>query len=236
MPALLLGAALLIAVLVLAKLYVSADPRLLVRLTRRIGGAALLVFAAFLASRGALALALPVGAGGLGLLGWSFGPAGFGARTQRSRGQTSRVRSAVLEMELDHDSGAIRGRIHTGPHAGADLDTLSVTELAALLPGLDADSLTLLTAYLDHRDPEWRAHTAQDTANGGPQTGAPPRGAAMTEAEARQILGVSAGAGAEEIAEAHRALMKKLHPDHGGSNYFAAKLNEARDVLMRGQG
>lgn len=60
-------------------------------------------------------------------------------------------------------------------------------------------------------------------------------GAAMSETEARSVLDVGPQAGAEEIEEAYRALMRKYHPDQGGSEYFAKKLNEARDVLLKGK-
>ena len=63
--------------------------------------------------------------------GCRLGRAGFGARTQKSPGQVSRVRSAFVEMELDHDTGAMRGRILAGPHEGAALDALDVATLAA---------------------------------------------------------------------------------------------------------
>src|SRR4029079_19725256 len=90
----------------------------------------LLAFAAFLGARGELAIAAPLAAAGLGLLGWlPFGPAVFGARTQKSSDQVSRVRSAFLEMELDHDSGAMRGVILAGPHEGKRLESLDVTTL-----------------------------------------------------------------------------------------------------------
>ena len=80
-------------------------------------------FAVFLGLRGEIGVAIPLGVFGLGLLGWvPFGPAGFSQRTQKSAGQTSRVRSAFLEMELDHDSGAMRGRIVAGRHQGAALE------------------------------------------------------------------------------------------------------------------
>ena len=70
-------------------------------------------------------VALPLGLAGLSLLGWlPWGPAGFGARTRKSPGQVSRVRTAFVEMELDHDSGAMRGRILAGPHEGVALDAL----------------------------------------------------------------------------------------------------------------
>ena len=138
----------------------------------------------------------PLGAFGLGLLGWlPFGVSGFGARTQKSAGQTSRVRSAYFEMELDHDSGAMRGRVLAGRHQGTALESLDVKTLVAMLPDIDEDSRALLMAYLDRREPGWREHAQGDAAAG--------RSAAssgkMTEQEAYQILGVEPGASAEDI-------------------------------------
>ena len=139
------------------------------------------------------------------------------------------MRSAFVEMELDHDSGAMRGRILAGRHQGAALDALDVTTLVGLLAEIDDESRALLAAYLDRREPGWREHAQDDAAAG--------RGAArsgkMTEEEAYQILGVQPGASAEEIGRAHRSLMKKLHPDQGGSTYLAARVNEAKEVLLR---
>ncbi len=132
-------------------------------------------------------------------------------------------------MELDHDIGAMRGRIIAGRHQGAELAHLDITTLAALLPDIDEESRALLIAYLDRRDPRWSEDAQQHTSAG--------RGAAssgkMTEEEAYQILGLERGASAEAISRAHRTLMKKMHPDQGGSTYLAARINEAKEILVR---
>jgi hypothetical protein len=194
------------------------------------GGIAALAFAAFLAVRGQIAIAAPIAAVGFGLLGWMpFGPAGFGSRTQKSSGQISRVRSAFLEMELDHDTGAMRGVILEGPRQGTQLEVLDMQTLIGLLGGIDEESRALLAAYLDRRHPAWREHARSDATAGRGDT---PRGP-MTHEEAYQILGLEPGAKAEDIARAHRTLMKKLHPDLGGTNYLAARVNEAKDTLLR---
>src|SRR5262249_1722099 len=148
----------------------------------------------------------------LGLLGWMpFGPAGLFQRTQKSTGQVSRVSSPFLEMELDHDSGVMRGKFISGPHAGTELEALDVPTPTGLLDAIDHRSSALLAAYLDRRDSSWRENT-QDYAGAG--NGAVSSGK-MTEEEAYQILGVKPGSSPEEIGRAHRSLMKKLHPDQG---------------------
>src|SRR6266550_5804471 len=228
---LLFGLAALAILLWAAQKYLQADPRKLAAVLKLSGGIALLGFAAFLALRGQVAVAAPLAAAGLGLLGWlPFGPAGFAARTQKSAGQVSRVRSAFLEMELDHDTGAMRGRILAGRHEGVGLDALDLATLLGLLAEIDEESRALLAAYLDRRNPGWREHAKADAATG---TGGAPRTGPMTQEEAYQILGLEPGAGAEEIGRAHRTLMKKLHPDQGGSTYLAARINEAKDTLLR---
>ncbi len=228
---LLLGVVVLILLLWAVNAFSKADPKQAVRLLRYIGGVAALVFALFLLLRGEIGLAVPVGAVGLGWLGWlSLWPASFGGRTQKRPGQVSRVRSAFLEMELDHDSGAMRGRILAGRYEGDSLDALDPPTLIGLLGEIDNDSRQLLMAYLDRRTPRWREHAQGDAGRG--QASSAARGK-MTEQEAYQILGLQAGASAQEIGRAHRSLMKKLHPDQGGSTYLAARVNEAKDVLLR---
>jgi hypothetical protein len=196
------------------------------------GGLGALAVAGVLGVRGRLDIAIPLGLTGLGLLGWlPWSMPGLAARTNKSAGQVSRVRSAFVEMELDHDSGAVRGRILAGRHEGTMLDALDIATLTGFLTDIDEESRALLMAYLDRREPRWREHTQADAAAGADRKSW--RSGKMTEEEAYQILGVQPGASAEDIGRAHRALMKKLHPDQGGSTYLAARVNEAKDVLLR---
>jgi DnaJ-domain-containing protein 1 len=83
--------------------------------------------------------------------------------------------------------------------------------------------------YLDRRDAGWREYAQGDAASGRPAAS----GGKMSEQEAYQILGLEAGASADEIGRAHRTLMKKFHPDQGGSTYLAARINEAKEILLR---
>jgi len=230
MPAFLLGVVALLLLLWAASAFIKADPKEVARVLRWIGGVAALLLAGFLLFRGQIGIAIPLGAFGLGLLGWtSFWPAPFGARTQRSTGQVSRVRTAFLEMELDHDTGRMHGRVLAGSYQGASLDALDQAALMKLLGEVDDDSRDLLVAYLDRREPGWREH-AQHHAGSGTR---PTTSGKMTEEEAYQILGLQRGASTEEISRAHRSLIKKLHPDQGGTTYLAARINEAKDVLLR---
>jgi hypothetical protein len=228
----LLGAAVLILLLWAGSAFSKADPKQAARFVRYVGGGAALIASAFLLLKGAIGVAIPLGAVGLGLLGWlSLWPANLAGRTRKSAGKVSRVRSAFLEMELDHDSGAMRGFVLAGRYEGKSLDAIGSSTLIGLLGGIDDDSRQLLMAYLDRREPGWREHAQQDT---GARSGrdATPSGK-MTEQEAYQVLGLQPGAPEEEIGRAHRSLMKKLHPDQGGSTYLAARVNQAKDVLLR---
>jgi DnaJ-domain-containing protein 1 len=94
----------------------------------------------------------------------------------------------------------------------------------------DAESVALLESYLDRRFPAWRENAERNTAGGQRRAAASGK---MTDEEAYQILGLQPGAGRDEIGRAHRALMKKLHPDQGGSTYLAARVNQAKDTLLR---
>ena len=230
MPTIIFGILLLVIALWALNAYTKADPKKLIRVLRPAGGIAALGLAGFVGMRGHLEVAIPLGLTGLGLLGWGpFASAGLFQRTQKTPGQVSRVRSAFIEMELDHDTGVMRGQVVTGRHAGSALDALDLPTLLNMLTEIDADSRSLLAAYLDRREPSWRENAQGDTATGGGAS----RSGKVTEEEAYQILGVPRGASAEEIGRAHRSLMKKLHPDQGGSTYLAAQINEAKEVLLR---
>ena len=230
MGALVFGILALIVVLFLLGGFSKVNPHNMAIALKATGGAGALVGATFLALRGRIDIAVPLGIFGLSLLGWlPWSIPGFSQRTQKSTGQVSRVRAAFVEMELDHDSGAMRGTILAGPHVGQSLDVFDVPALTAFLPNIDEESRALLMAYLDRREPTWRENV-QGGAAAGPGSWSTGK---MTEEEAYQILGLAAGASVDDISRAHRTLMKKLHPDQGGSTYLAARVNEAKEVLLR---
>jgi DnaJ domain len=239
MPTLIAGAVAVILLYSLLQMFRAANPVVLARAVKIGGGVVALAVAAFTGLRGELAVAIPIGIFGAGLLGWSpFGTSGFGplgrlfggSGAQRSPGQTSRVRSQFLDMTLDHDSGELNGRIVAGPDAGHALDEYDLPHLTAMISSFDAESVALFESYLDRRFPAWRQN-AQGHAAGG--QGRAAASGKMTNEEAYQILGLQPGAGRDEIGRAHRGLMKKLHPDQGGSTYLAARVNEAKDTLLR---
>jgi hypothetical protein len=229
MPEIIFGFVVLVLVLWVINVISKVDPKIGARALKAGGGVIALGFAVFLGLRGEIGVAIPLGVFGLGLLGWlPFGASSFSSRTQKSGGQTSQVRSAYLEMQLDHDTGAMRGRIVAGRHQGVELERLDVKTLVGLLSEFDEESRALLMAYLDRRDPGWSEHAQGDAA-----TGRSAASGKMSEQEAYQFLGLEPGAGAEAITRAHRTLMKKLHPDQGGSTYLAARINEAKEILLR---
>ena len=238
MPTLIAGAVAVVTLYLLLQMFRAANPTVLARAIKIVGGVVALAVAAFTGLKGELAVAIPIGIFGAGLLGWSpftssvFGNIGglFGGGAAPSAGQTSRVRSQFLDMRLDHDSGQLAGQIVAGPHAGRYLDEFDLAALLAMCPSFDAESVALLESYLDRRFPAWRQNAQGNTARG--QGRAPPSGK-MTDEEAYQILGLQPGAGRDDISRAHKSLMKKLHPDQGGSTYLAARVNEAKDTLFR---
>ncbi len=141
-------------------------------------------------------------------------------------GGSSEVETSILKMVLDHDTGDLAGEVLQGEFSGRQLDDMDKPELESLLAycrGEDVDSARLLESYLQRRfGDDWQ----------GGHTPPPDSGTGMSEREALAILGLQAGATREAIIDAHRKLMQKLHPDRGGNDYLAAKLNEAKDFLL----
>lgn len=172
------------------------------------------------------------------LLGRLFrgGIPGMGGRAQPKSGNSSRVASSILEMTLDHDSGDMSGRVLTGSMAGRSLSELSEAEFIELLGYCrqsDEDSARLLESYLDRRfGDSWReddpSASQQDS-----QAGQGEGTRQLSEQDALEILGLAPGATREEIIQAHRQMMQKMHPDRGGSTYLASLINRAKDILLR---
>lgn len=154
-------------------------------------------------------------------------------RSSTSGGQRSRVTAEILAMELDHDSGTMTGQVLSGPMAGRDLADLQQQEFLDLLAYCrhhDSDSARLLESYLDKRfGDSWRADDVQQSDTS--QQSATDH-STLNDAEAYEILGLEPGADRDAIVQAHRRLMQKLHPDHGGSAYLAARINAARSQLL----
>ncbi|MFL1454959.1 DnaJ domain-containing protein [Marinobacter sp. GN3S48] len=150
-------------------------------------------------------------------------------------GNQTHVSSDILDMSLDHDSGTMNGKILKGPMAGRELADLGEGEFIELLRycrAHDEDSARLLETYLDRRfGDSWRADD-EASADGGESGDSGNAGGPLTESEALDILGLEPGASREEIIQAHRRMMQKMHPDHGGSNYLAARINEAKECLL----
>ncbi len=209
----------------------NADPKLLARIVRIAGGVVSLAFAVALAITGRWFFALPVGMFGYSLLAGNRLASPFGSGRQRTAGQRSAVRSAYLEMTLDHDTGDMDGRVLAGRFEGAELSQMAQAELFALHADVESDpqSVALLEAYFDRRMSDWRDHASSRS---GASSGGGVGGGAMDREEAFAILGLEPGASEEAIRKAHRTLMKRFHPDQGGSDYLAAKINEAKDILL----
>lgn len=151
-------------------------------------------------------------------------------------GRSSGVETRYLRMELDHDSGVLRGTVTAGRHAGRTLDELSDGELGELLRECrleDPQSAELLEAYIERVRGGAAAGAGAGAAGEGARA-APPPGGGMTRERAYEVLGLRPGASEDEIREAHRRLLRTNHPDRGGSTFIAAQINQAKDVLLSG--
>ena len=213
----------------LIRQFAKTSPSQAAGLTRKLAGGGLIALSGLLALRGLSQFAVPLFAVGLGMIGQSaVFPNGF-PWSKKSAGQKSRVATGILAMELDHDTGKMTGTVLSGRFKGTSLEEMNSTDLKSLydLCARASDqSISLLEAWLDRNQPEWReSWTGADKAK---QTGT----SVMSRDEALSVLGLKAGATSDDIKNAHRRLMKDFHPDRGGSDYLAAKINQAKDILL----
>ena len=235
MPLLILGLGLLIGVILLSRWFVSADPRALAKLVRASGVVAASAIVLFLTITGRWGIALAVGSLLFPLL---LNGRAVINRLKAARGPTAGQQSSLnteyLSVALDHDTGDMLGTVLKGRYAGRSLAELSFEELLDLLVECrvaDPQSSAVLEAYLDRsRGPEWREAAAGGGADTGRTSGA--RGSQMTREEAYRLLGLEPGASDDEIKRAHRRLMMQFHPDQGGTDEIAARLNQAKDILL----
>ncbi|MBI3708604.1 MAG: DnaJ domain-containing protein [Proteobacteria bacterium] len=237
---LLVGVGLLLVVWLVLRGFAQADPKQLAKAFKWLAGGAIVLVAAWLVLSGRLGQALMVGSALVPLfLRWKSLFAMARNATGPQRGQSSDVETAYLRMSLDHDTGAMDGTVLRGRFGGRRLGELTPADCLDLLAECrvhDPEAATLLEAYLDRAQPDWRAQAgagAGDTQPGdGGQTASGSPSAAMTREEAYRILGLEPGASDAAIRDAHRHLMLKLHPDQGGPTYLAAKINQAKDLLL----
>ena len=231
---LLIGVALVVAVVLFARWYQNTNPGRLAKAIKwsliGVGG----LVAIFLAATGKIHLAvLPLALTLLPLLlrklGSSVGASHSGAP---SLGNQSNVKTAFISMTLDHDSGKMDGTVHYGTYAEKTLSQLSKHDLIVLLRDLktkDEQSAQLLETYMDRvLDENWR-NDANFSSSNNSQT---KNSSDMSREEAYNVLGLKPDCSEIEIRDAHRKLLLKIHPDQGGSDYLASKINQAKEGLL----
>ena len=144
----------------------------------------------------------------------------------RFKSTPSQFRTQSLLVTINFANGQISGEILTGDFAGKQLSELSSDELQALMEQLkntDRESYILLQAYL------LRSGSSNYQSSDSYQ---PNNYTELSENEAYEVLGLPTTASKDEVIKAHKRLMQRLHPDRGGSDYLAAKINAAKDKLI----
>lgn len=233
-----LGMAMLAGVILIGRWFITSDPKLVAQVLRWllvVLGLAALVLLAVSGRLAWAAAAAPV------LLGWAWRRWTRGRLNRQAAaaaagvatGQSSDIETPYLRLSLDHDSGVTTGEVLLGDFAGRSIDSLSMSELTALLAVCrqnDQESARVLEAYLNRIYPDWWARFGESDETNDGQAAAQTGG--MDASEAYDILGLAPGCSNKDIVEAHRRLMSALHPDRGGSTYLASKLNQAKDLLL----
>ena len=144
----------------------------------------------------------------------------------RFKSTPSQFRTQSLLVTINFANGQIFGEILDGDFAGRQLDELSAEELQTLseqLKNNDRESYVLLQAYL----------LRSGTGNYQSQDSYQPKSySELSNDEAYEVLGLPNSASKDQVIKAHKRLMQRLHPDRGGSDYLAAKINAAKDKLI----
>ncbi len=237
MQFLILGMLALVVVLYLLEVKRGARSGVWVRRIRIAVGILVLAVAAGLFVRGAAGPASALSALGFWLVS-ATGSGVFGLPGgSKTPGQTSQINTAYLEVSLDHDTGALTGRVIKGAFSGRALETLTAADLIDLLQVSASDdppSAQVIEAVLDRQHPDWRDWSQENGLGDDAHfdAGASGDDGIMSHAQAYKVLGLKPGASELEIRAAHRDLMQKVHPDHGGSTVLAAQINRAKDVLL----
>ena len=237
-PTLILVLALIIGIYFIARWWVQADPKQLIKALRWAGVilAIIIAIAIFISGRwhwlpGLFFFLLP----------WLLRARTLQTINKNARGptagQSSHISTKYLKMKLDHDSGEMTGQIINGKFSGNNLSELDLPKLIELwkeCTANDEQSRVVLENYLDRDFSDWR-----ELAGIGPRheqsyssSDSPWAGDLMSASEAREILDVSENASGSDIEKAYRKAMKRAHPDQGGSDWTAAKVNQAKDILL----
>jgi hypothetical protein len=240
MSAMILGIALLAALVFFLRWYATASPGDLLKTLKWCGLTVGGLIVLFMMLRGgfqflwfAAAFLIPYLLRRRGMRSWAQ------ASKPRTEGQRSTVRTRFVAMELDHDTGGMDGEILEGPHRGrrlSGLDLDSVLGLLHLAYNEDTQSVQVIQSYLDRVfGDEWQERAGEAASGGGgkSKSGAAPGTSQMTQDEAYGVLGLQPSASTVDIRAAHRRLIREYHPDKGGSDYLAAKINEAKDLLLK---
>jgi DnaJ-domain-containing protein 1 len=241
LPWLILGVCLIVGLWLIGRWYVNAQPADILRVLRWVGAVVLAAGLILIVLMGRWNLLWMLAFPAIPLLGRLRALAAMRRNAQGPRpGQSSQVETRFLRMTLDHDSGDMDGEVREGAFAGQTLSRMSLGDLIALWRTCaqeDEASRTVLETFLDRHQPDWRDVAGVGRAEDGGASGAgresPWNRDGMTLSEAREILGVEPGATEEEIEAAWRREMKRAHPDQGGSDWMAAKVNQAKYVLLK---
>lgn len=242
MPWLVLGIAVVIGLILIGRGLFGLDPKRAIKFILLIILTAVALGGIFMLARGGASFLYIVGALLFPLiLNWRSVGQYMRNLGGPSQGQTTGVETRFLRMNLDHDSGILDGMVLDGQFRGRRLSELQPSDLSELLRECrveDEQSATVLEAYLDRTyGGSWRAGEEQRGGAGAQENqrerrSSPWSTATMSREEAFEILGLQPGATKDAIKAAHHSLMKKNHPDQGGSNYLASKINQAKELLL----